>query len=76
MPDPVQPAYVTQDANGNQVPTYNQATPGFGGALLDAIRAMAGAVAPKSITQRKAKINQAIDQPSQSPQTTDLGNQF
>jgi hypothetical protein len=70
------PAYYRTDAQGNQIPVYRQATPGFGGALLDAIRAITGAVAPQSITQRKQKIDQAVDQPSQSPQTTDLGNQF
>ena len=54
-------------------------SPGVSGAIKDAIGALAGALAPKSITQRKPKINQAVEdaqQSSQSPQTTDLGNQF
>lgn len=71
-----EPAYYRDDGKGGQVPVYSQATPGFAGALLDAIRSMAGAVAPRSIVQRRPLINQAVDQPSQSPQTTDLGNQF
>jgi hypothetical protein len=63
------------------VPVFNQASPGIGGSIQDAVRALAMALAPKSITQRAAKLKQDQTQaegggtPSQS-QTTDLGNQF
>lgn len=36
-------------------PTYNRATPGMGGAISDAVKAIAGAGAPKSITQQTAR---------------------
>jgi hypothetical protein len=36
-------------------------SPGISGAIKDAIAAVAGAVAPKSITQRKAAIDTAVD---------------
>jgi hypothetical protein len=51
-------------------------SPGFGGALLDAIKAIVGATAPRAVVQRPGRINQAVDAASQSPQTTDLGQQF
>lgn len=50
--------------------------PGVSGAIFDAVEAVAKAFGPKSITQRRAKINQEVDKASDSPQTTDLGNQF
>jgi hypothetical protein len=37
-------------------------SPGISGAIKDAIAAVAGAVAPKSITQRRPKVEQAVDQ--------------
>lgn len=39
-------------------------SPGISGAIKDAISAVAGAIAPKSITQRKPKIDQTVDQAS------------
>jgi hypothetical protein len=44
------------------VPTYNRATPGVGGAISDAVKAVAGATAPKSVTeaaQRQAAMEAA-----------------
>lgn len=73
---PVQPIDTRPGPNGTQIPIYQQSTPGFGGALLDIIKAISGAVAPRGLTQRGQKIDQAVDQASNSPQTTDLGNQF
>lgn len=89
MPDPaadmasaqgVSPVYYRQGPGGQQVPVYNNASPGVGGAIMDAIRALAMAVGPKSITQAPARMKQQQAQaeggvPSQS-NTTDLGNQF
>lgn len=57
-------------------PKKRVASPGISGAIKDAVGAIAGAVAPKSITQRKQRIEGAINEDSGSPQTTDLGNQF
>jgi len=57
-------------------PRYNVATPGVSGAISDAVRALALRFAPRAIVQRRGAINQAVDQASDSPQTTDLGNQF
>ena len=51
-------------------------TPGISGAIKDAVEAIAKFAGPKPITQRRAKINQEVDKASDSPQTTDLGNQF
>lgn len=74
----VQPVDYRPGANGQQVPVYNNATPGFSGAILDAVRALAMALAPKSVTQAipRNKQNQAVAEGSMSPHTTDLGNQF
>ena len=36
-------------------PAYNQATPGVGGAISDVVKAAAGAMAPKAITQQGAR---------------------
>lgn len=69
MADPVD---YRLDEQGRQVPIYNQATPGIGGAFLDAIRALVGATAPRSIVQRKANVNQQVEQAD--PQA--LGNQI
>jgi hypothetical protein len=45
---PTQPAPVAP-------PTYNRASPGVGGAISDAVKAAASAVAPKAITQQNAR---------------------
>jgi hypothetical protein len=68
--DPTEPRTATLP------PNYQAATPGFGGAIMDALRAIVQAAAPRGIMQRGAKIDQAVDQQSGAPQTTDLGNQF
>jgi hypothetical protein len=47
-----------------------QATPGISGAIMDAIKALAQAFAPKSITQRKAAVNGQVDN------TESLGDKF
>lgn len=49
----LQTAKATQPAvaPATPVPTYNRATPGMGGAISDAVKAAAGAMAPKSVTQ-------------------------
>lgn len=36
-------------------PTFNRATPGVGGAISDAVKAAAGAMAPKSVTQQSQR---------------------
>jgi len=38
-----------------------QASPGISGAIMDAIRALGQAFVPKSITQRKGAVNNAVD---------------
>lgn len=52
------------------------ASPGVAGALKDALGAIAQAVAPKSVTQRKAKINEGAGDYERysSNQTTDKHN--
>jgi hypothetical protein len=47
-----------------QVGAGQQASPGISGAILDAIRAMAQAFAPKAITERKAAVNHTADDAS------------
>jgi len=37
-------------------PAINRATPGLGGAISDAVKAVAGVTAPKSITQQNARL--------------------
>lgn len=51
------PMYYRQGDQGQQVPVYNNATPGFGGAISDMVRALAMALAPRSITQRRQNID-------------------
>lgn len=46
-------------------PSSSPASPGLSGAIKDAVSAVADYVAPRSITQRKQKINQAVDDGSQ-----------
>jgi hypothetical protein len=77
----VQPVAFRGGPNGEQIPVYNNATPGFSGAILDAVRALAMALAPKSVTQAIPRHKQQEAQAegmtaSNSPQSTDLGNQF
>jgi hypothetical protein len=36
-------------------PTFNRATPGVGGAISDAVKAAAGAMAPKAVTQQSQR---------------------
>lgn len=67
--------YYAQEGD-QQVPVFNRATPGFAGAIIDAVRAASLMFAPKSITQRRQKIDQQVEQADPHPQTTDLGNQF
>lgn len=82
MPGPVQPVDYVPGPNGEPIPHYNNATPGVGGAIQDLIRVLAQAFAPRGITQAGPRREQAISQAvggggqSNSPQTTDLGNQF
>jgi hypothetical protein len=38
------------------VPSYNRATPGMSGAISDAVKAIAGATAPKAITQQPGRM--------------------
>ncbi len=81
MPDPSQPVDYRPGPNGEQIPIYNNATPGIGGAIMDAVKALAMAFAPKSITQAPARMKQqeataSGDSASGAPQTSDLGNQF
>lgn len=71
-------AEITTDAQGR---TYRDGvlqapsgSPGFSGAVHDLVQAVAGAIGPKSITQRQQKIKQGVDQAD--PQPSDLGNQF
>ena len=51
-------------------------SPGRSGAIHDAMDALFRAGAPKSITQRRPKTDNAVEEAQGSPQTTDLGNQF
>lgn len=71
MADPIDHRY---NAAGQPVPVYSQASPGFGGAIMDAIKALVGATAPRSIVQRKANIDQQVSQAD--PSSGSLGNQF
>jgi hypothetical protein len=52
------------------------ASPGVAGAISDMIGALAKAFAPKAITQRGKRIDQAVNEASGAPQTSDLGDQF
>jgi hypothetical protein len=71
--------YAPFDPNGGTAPmapppgapVQRQATPGFSGAILDAVKAIAQALAPKSITQRGQVVDQAVNRDSGA-----LGDQF
>jgi hypothetical protein len=41
------------------------ADPGFAGAIMALIHSLAGSFAPKSITQSKARTNEAVDRASE-----------
>lgn len=47
-----------------QMGAGQQASPGFSGAILDAIWALGQALAPKGITQRKSAVNNTVDDAS------------
>ena len=69
---------ITQDEQGrtykNGVLQAQSGSPGVSGAISDMIGALAKAFAPKGLTQRPQRINQAVDEASQAPQTSDLGD--
>ena len=70
--DGTQPAY-----NAQGVRQVRSGTPGFSGAIGDLVAALAKAWGPgRTLSQRGAKIDQAVDEQSGSPQTNDLGSQF
>jgi uncharacterized protein YukE len=65
--------------NAQGVAQYHTGTPGVGGALSDFVSALARAFAGSTVPQlqnRGRQVNQAVDEASGSPQTTDLGQQF
>jgi len=77
----VQPYDYRPGANGQQIPMYNNATPGLSGAILDAVRALSMALAPRSIVQApvRRKMQEAQAEgvtASSSPQSTQLGDQI
>lgn len=63
----------------NGKPVYDQATPGVAGAVKDFVGAVSGAVAPKSITQIKARNDEAEDEAvgrMRNAQSTDRDNSY
>lgn len=53
------------------------ASPGFAGAILDAIKAIAGAVAPRAIVQRRQAVDGVVDQAAGAPPPgVNLGDHF
>lgn len=58
---PPQVTYI-RDASGRQIPVGHSGTPGFSGAILDAIRAIAQQVAPRGLVQRPQAVQGAIAQ--------------
>lgn len=75
MADPIDfRAPMPNQSQGQQVPVYSQASPGVGGAIQDAIKALAMALSPKALTQRRANIDQQVSQAD--PAANTLGNQF
>lgn len=72
---------ITTDANGRTykngvLQTQSPASPGLGGAIGDAVKALAAAFAPKAITQRGQRLNQQIDENDPAPASGALGDQF
>lgn len=66
-------------------PSSSPGSPGLSGAIKDAVSAVADYVAPRSIVQRKQKINQAVDdgthtddylQRARVGQSSDSSNQY
>jgi hypothetical protein len=51
-------------------------TPGIAAGIQALIASLAKAFAPKSLTQADKRTEQAVDQQSGSPQSSDLGSQF
>jgi hypothetical protein len=53
-----------------------KASPGLKGAVKDAVEAIAGAIAPKSVSQRKPKVDLAVSDAERlrGAQTTDSNN--
>lgn len=51
-------------------------SPGFGGAILDLLKSLVGATAPRAVVQRPTAINQAVDQASSAQSSDSLGGQF
>lgn len=43
------------------IPRRVSGSPGVKGAIKDAVKAVSEAVAPRSVTQRKARVNQSVD---------------
>jgi hypothetical protein len=66
-----EPTYTT--ANGEVVTTPTMGTPGILGAIHDAVKAIARTVAPKSITQRGAKVDAEV---AKGDPQSGLGQQF
>jgi|GEM_PF-6310041 len=66
----------TQDENGkvykNGRLQVQSGTPGVGGAISDAVKALQSAFAPRSLTQRGQRTDKAIDEDSGS----NLGDKF
>lgn len=63
----------------NGAPSSSPGSPGISGAILDAVAALAKAFAPKALSQRGQKVDQAVDRASGGPsgtQTGALGDQF
>jgi hypothetical protein len=72
---------ITQDDQGRTykngvLQTSSSPSPGVGGAIQSMIAALAQAFAPKGLTQRGQRVNQAVDEASGAPQSSDLGSQF
>lgn len=64
----------------NGKPVYNQASPGIGGAIKDAVSAVARAVAPRSVTQQDQREAQDEDEAGigrmRNAQSTDRDNSY
>jgi len=71
MPDPT---YYT-NAAGRQIPVFNEATPGFVGAIRDLIKSLAMEAAPRAIVQRPAVLRNA-ERDATGDAAQPLGNQF
>lgn len=65
---PVQTDWQKRNRQPGNLQSSTPGTPGFGGAIRDAIGALSQNTAPQSITQRKPKIEQGV--------TKALGDEF